>query len=68
VAEPEPYFFYDRDGDELAVRTVDYDGVPHAAIGAILADGRVAAVHVPPDRAWEVCEAILEAAGVNTGA
>lgn len=48
MAEPEPYFFYDRDGDELAVRTVDYDGVPHAAIGAILA--------------------ILEAAGVNTGA
>lgn len=36
MAEPEPYFFYDRDGDELAVRTVDYDGVPHAAAWGVL--------------------------------
>lgn len=61
------YEYTDRDGDELTVESVDYDGVPYAALGILTTDDRIAAVHIEPDRAWEVCEAILEAAGVNAG-
>ncbi|MEU4578981.1 hypothetical protein [Nonomuraea sp. NPDC023979] len=59
--------YIDCDGDELYVRPADYGGVPHATIGVLAADGRLAAVHIPPDRAWDICEAILVAAGANTG-
>lgn len=55
-----PYVYSDRDGDELVVETVTYDGVPHAALGAN-------SVHIHPDHAWDVCEAILAAAGVGGG-
>lgn len=62
------YEYVDRDGDQLAVRTVDYDGVPYAALGTLATNGVLASVHIPPGDAWAVCEAILEAAGVNAGA
>lgn len=60
--------YVDRDGDELDVRRVDYDGTPHAAVAVLSTNGVYTSVHIPPEDAWEVCEAILEAAGVNTGA
>ncbi|MFI6317436.1 hypothetical protein ACIBG8_07945 [Nonomuraea sp. NPDC050556] len=53
------YQYTDRDGDELTVESVDYDGV----LGVLTTDDRIVAVHIEPDRAWEVREAILEAAG-----
>ena len=61
----EPYTYTDRDGDELAVRSVDYDGTPHAALGILRVNGDQVAVHVHPDEVWSVCEAILTAAGVH---
>ncbi|WP_199536862.1 hypothetical protein [Spongiactinospora gelatinilytica] len=58
------YRYTDRDGDEITVQSVPYDGVPHAALGVQTSRGP-AAVHVHPDDAWEMCEAILSAAGVD---
>ncbi|MER7063977.1 hypothetical protein [Streptomyces albidoflavus] len=63
----EPYTYTDRDGDELEVRTVDYNGTPYAALGIHATNGVLAAVHIPPEDAWEICEEILQAAGVDTG-
>lgn len=62
-----PYTYTDRDGDELEVQTVDYDGIPHAALGIHAMNGVLASIHIPPDDAWEICEEILQAAGVDTG-
>jgi hypothetical protein len=55
--------YEDRDGDVMEVRRVDYDGTPHAAVAVEATNGVLAAVHIPPEDAWDVCEAILDAAG-----
>ncbi|MGP4092987.1 hypothetical protein [Nonomuraea sp. KM90] len=62
------YGYIDRDGDELDVRSVDYDGVPHAALAVLSTNGVYTSVHIPPEDAWEICEAILDAAGVDDDA
>lgn len=61
--------YEDHDGDLLEVQQVTYeDGRPRAALGVLVTNGVYASVHIPPEDAWTVCEAILDAAGVNAGA
>jgi hypothetical protein len=59
------FTYEDRDGDVMDVRSVPYDGVPHAALAVLSTNGTYTSVHIPPEDAWDVCEAILDAVGVD---
>lgn len=61
----DPFEYEDCDGDQLEVFTVDYDGVPHAGLGILATNGVLASIHIPPEDAWEICEEILQAAGID---